>query len=42
MYDTCGKQVMHAEVWLEKLKRRDLLGNLGIDRRIILKWILVS
>jgi hypothetical protein len=31
---------MHAGSWWGKLKERDLSGNLGIDGRIILKWIL--
>jgi hypothetical protein len=30
---------MHT-FWSENLKGRDHLGNLGIDRNIILKWIL--
>jgi hypothetical protein len=31
---------MYTEFWLENLKGRDYFGNLGINARIILKWIL--
>jgi hypothetical protein len=31
---------VHTVFWLENLKGRDHLGNLGVDRKIILKWIL--
>jgi len=31
---------MHAAVWWENLKKRDYLENLGVDGRIILRWIL--
>jgi hypothetical protein len=31
---------MHAEFWSENLKGRYHLGDLLIDERIILKWIL--
>jgi hypothetical protein len=31
---------MYAEFWIKILKERDLLGDLGVEGRIILKWIL--
>jgi hypothetical protein len=31
---------MHTEFWLENLEGRNHLGDLSIDERIILKWIL--
>jgi hypothetical protein len=31
---------MHIKFWSEDLKGRDLLKCLGVDRRIILEWIL--
>jgi hypothetical protein len=36
VYVRCGKQKLSSE----NLNRRDHLGDLGIDGRIILKWIL--
>jgi hypothetical protein len=30
---------MHTKFWLESLMGRDYLEGLGIDERIILKWI---
>jgi hypothetical protein len=29
---------MHARIWFERLKGRDHSKNVGLDRRIILKW----
>jgi hypothetical protein len=31
---------MHTTVWLEMLRGKDLLGDLGVGERIILKHIL--
>jgi hypothetical protein len=31
---------MHKEYWPENVKRRDDLGDLGLDGRIILEWVL--
>jgi hypothetical protein len=30
---------VHAEFWWGNLRERDHLGNLGVDEKIILKWI---
>jgi hypothetical protein len=35
-----GRREMHVWFWLGNLRERDHLKDLGIDRRIILKWIL--
>jgi hypothetical protein len=32
-------EIMHTELWLESLHGRDRLEDLGIDERIILKWV---
>jgi hypothetical protein len=34
------RREMHAIFWLENVKGRDHLEDLGIDRKIILEWIL--
>jgi hypothetical protein len=34
-----GGGELHAGFWWGNLKERDHLEDLGIDRRIILKWI---
>jgi hypothetical protein len=31
---------MHTQFWLESLKGREHLEDLGIDERITLKWVL--
>jgi hypothetical protein len=31
---------MHTIFWVEKLKERDHLEDLGVDEKIILGWIL--
>jgi hypothetical protein len=31
---------MHTRFWLKNLKGRDCLEDLGVDRKIILEWIL--
>jgi hypothetical protein len=31
---------MHTIFWLENLKRRDHLEELGVDGKIMLEWIL--
>jgi hypothetical protein len=35
-----GRQKMHTKFWLENTNGRDHLGDLYVDERIILKWIL--
>jgi hypothetical protein len=38
MHRTCReRQQMHVKFWLESLRGRNNLENLGIDNRIILK-----
>jgi len=36
----CSMQEMYTELWPESLKGRDLLQDLCVDGRIILKWVL--
>jgi hypothetical protein len=31
---------MRAKVWSEIMKERALLEDIGVDRRLVLKWIL--
>jgi hypothetical protein len=33
---------MYTKFWSKNVKGRDLSGDLGVDRRIILEWILGS
>jgi hypothetical protein len=43
MGETCrthGTLKMHTKIWSEKLKWKDRLGDVGVDERIILIWIL--
>jgi hypothetical protein len=40
MYYTWGRREMHTNFLLESLKETDHSGDLGIDGRIILKWII--
>jgi hypothetical protein len=35
-----GRRGLHTGVWWRNLQKRDHLEDLGIDGRIILKWIL--
>ena len=35
-----GTRGLHTRVWWRNLKKRDHLEDLGIDGRIILKWII--
>ena len=34
-----GRGEVHTEFWWRNLRERDHLGELGVDGRIILKWI---
>jgi hypothetical protein len=34
-----GKRAVHAGFWWEDLREGDHLGDPGVDRRTILKWI---
>jgi hypothetical protein len=35
-----GMREMHSEVWWVNIRERDCLEDIGIDGRIILKWII--
>jgi hypothetical protein len=35
-----GEMVIRTKFYSGKLKRKDNFGDLGVDERIILKWIL--
>jgi hypothetical protein len=35
-----GKREMHTGYWCQDLREGDLLGDPGVDGRILLKWIL--
>jgi hypothetical protein len=35
-----GEMKMHTKFWSGNLKGRHHLEDLGVDRRIVLKWIL--
>jgi len=37
-----GENEMYTKFWLGNLKGRGLLEDLGIDWRILLKWILLQ
>jgi hypothetical protein len=39
MWHVLGTEVMDTGYWLRDLTERDHLEDLGIDRKIILKWI---
>jgi hypothetical protein len=30
---------IHTNFWSENLKEKDMLENLGVDGRVIIKWI---
>jgi len=34
-----GKEEVHTDFWLGKLRRRNHLEDLDVDGRIILRWI---
>ena len=34
-----GREESYTGFWLVNLRERDLLGDQGVDRRIILRWI---
>jgi hypothetical protein len=38
MFHTCGGEV-HTGIWWGNLRERDHLDDLGIDGRIIFKWM---
>jgi hypothetical protein len=39
MWHFWGRAEVHTEFWRRKLRERDHFEDIGIDRRIILKWI---
>jgi hypothetical protein len=39
MRHVCGRGEVHAGFWWGKLRERKRLEDLGIDGRVILKWI---
>jgi hypothetical protein len=43
MHEACilhEKCEMHTQFWSKYLKEQDHLGDLGVDERIILRWVL--
>jgi hypothetical protein len=39
MWHALGAEVMDTGYWLRDLTERDHLEDVGVDRKIILKWI---
>jgi hypothetical protein len=39
MQDAQGRRKMHTKFWLESLEGRHHMEDLGVNGRIILKWI---
>ena len=39
MGEACGRITIYTGFWLENLKERDFLEYLGVDGRIMLKWV---
>jgi hypothetical protein len=42
MWRVWGRRELHTGFWWENLVERDNFEELGIDGRIILKWILIK
>ena len=40
MWHVQGKGGMHTGFWWKKLERKNYLEELGVDRKIILNWVL--
>jgi hypothetical protein len=40
MWHVWGRGDVHTGYWWRNLRERDHLGNPGVDRRIIVRWIL--
>ena len=40
MWHVHGRKEMHARFWLENMKDRNKLEVIGVEGRIILKWVL--
>ena len=39
MWHALGTEEVHTVIWWRNLRERDHLEDLGVDGRIILKWI---
>jgi hypothetical protein len=42
MWRVWGREKVRTGIWWGNLRERDDLGDLGVDRRIIIRWIFRS